>query len=683
MSSDTKTSNREKLRYWRPENLHIGNGTEYDDDTWEGEVPAGSQAKLHQIQWAKAADAPFDLTHPKNRNLYEELKCLVWTLYNDRASAVALESGSSPRLSVGIKALSTWMLETGLTSLSQITNQLSWSYLEWFRDNWARPKIGKHRERLLSFGPVWNALKILTDAFDQVIPMQERGYEVMKEPPFDGLSAFNLAYREFDLRPPKKLDPIPDAIATPILTAAIKWVVERSDDIIALQDLWHRDVINLANSPQKALKLEQIATNFRFSIDPDTNRPWTSLDSTFTRIDSDGIERNIFLGDGPRRLVSDLVSACIIVTLGLTGMRASDIASIEVEPDQELPSCVSMKRSLDGLTEYFVLQGVEQKSSHEPHSWVLGARLSSTEEMPLPVRAIATLSRLLAAYRKANGVKRLVLTFSEARSMDPQFVGNMSASWLTNTQREFALNHAKVLLKKHTRKQTLIDHFAFRSQQWRDTFAVFVVRTNKRALGPLATHFNHVNTMMTELGYIGNDPELLGLLDDARLTLASNTIMAMMDENAPLAGGLSVLLRDAAEELREETKDLDKEEQLEKIKAIVLDYGIRLHFTDYGICGVGITPAISRCHQVAGDESLVKRFPNFATRRPGLCAGCKHFLVTMENLPYWKERTETLEARRPSKREERLWVHERELVMSRQILKTMTEAHDASETEKA
>jgi integrase len=416
------------------------------------------------------------------------------------------------------------MMENSLTSFSQITNQLSWNYVEWFRENWARPRNGKLRARFVTYATVWNAMKILVDAFEQAIPMRERGYQVMKEAPFDGRAPFAIAKREFGLQQSKKLDPIPDRIATPILAAAVKWVVERSEDIIALEDIWHREVFAQTNSYAKSEALGNIAQTFCFATDPETGNPWMNLDESYTRIDSDRIKRTIWWGDGPRRLVSDLVAACLIVVLGLTGMRSSDIASIEVKPDEAFPSCISVKRSLDGLTEYFLLNGVEQKSSHEPHSWVLGARLSGADDYPLTVQAIIVLGRLLARYRKASGLHSLVVTFGQARSLDPKFVGRMAASWLTNTQREFAINHANVLLKKHHRNQIQDDHFAFRSQQWRDTFAVFVVRTNKRSLGPLATHFNHVSTMMTELGYIGNDPELLGLLDDARLTLASNTI---------------------------------------------------------------------------------------------------------------------------------------------------------------
>jgi hypothetical protein len=111
----------------------------------------------------------------------------------------------------------------------------------------------------------------------------------------------------------------------------------------------------------------------------------------------------------------------------------------------------------------------------------------------------------------------------------------------------------------------------------------------------------------------------------------------------------------------------------------VMDYGIRLHFTDYGICGVGVSPAVSRCHEVSGDTSPTKIFPNFSTRRPGLCAGCRHFLVTQENLPYWEERIANLEAVKSQQTEAGTWRHARELALSRQIVKNMKEAHDANE----
>jgi hypothetical protein len=51
----------------------------------------------------------------------------------------------------------------------------------------------------------------------------------------------------------------------------------------------------------------------------------------------------------------------------------------------------------------------------------------------------------------------------------------------------------------------------------------------------------------------------------------------------------------------------------------------------------------------------------------------------MENREYWEERVKTLEACRPAQLEERVWRHERELALSRQIIKNLKEQNDAHE----
>jgi hypothetical protein len=304
----------------------------------------------------------------------------------------------------------------------------------------------------------------------------------------------------------------------------------------------------------------------------------------------------------------------------------------------------------------------------------MGARLADTHEYPLPVIAVTVLDRLLAPYRQVAGFRDLVLSTGQSRSMAVAAanVSKMHSSWLSNTQREFANNYAGVKLTKHKR-QGSGNQDAFRAQQWRGTFAIFVVRVNKRALGPLATHFNHVDTLMTEHGYIGNDPELLGLVDDARVNLAANTLLNLVNDTEPVAGGLAMHLKNAASDLRHEMEGTDQADRLAKIRGMVVDHSLRLHFTDYGVCGIAVTPLIARCHQLAGTEEASRERPNFSTRRPGVCAACHNFLVRRDNLPYWKDRVANLRSIAADQKKEHTWRHGRELALADQFVRTLEE----------
>ncbi|MBT2117785.1 hypothetical protein KK141_17270 [Dyella sp. LX-66] len=660
--------------YWRPSDLRIGRNTFYDEDLWEFEVTTLGQAlKAYRIEWG-ALGAPESLIASAWRPLLEELKCLIWTLRYDRRGRAPIDGGSIARITAAFRDLVPWMMESGYSSLSQVTSRASWDYVQWFRDNHERPRKGSKKARIMSFATAWQGLHILWHAYDQADPMRERGFEPMGQAPYGGRNAFDITVNDLKLHQSDKLDPFPDKLAIPLLTTAARWVALYAEDILRLHTLWLSDVLPQPNTFLIQKIGARIRGDFQFSNDPETGLPWMTFDGSWTRLDENDDERTITLGDAPRRLVSDLVSACLIVLMGTTGMRSSDVASIHVDEKRDglYPSCIERRLSMDGLTEMFLLKGVEQKRSHAEHSWVLGGRLVGTDEQPLPLQAVLVLERLFAPYRKVSGERALVITFPRSRSLavTKDNVNTIKATWVSNIQRNFANNYVKLGLTKHTRRKKSKER-AFRTQQWRGTFAMFVIRTNKRALGPLATHFNHVDTLMTEHGYIGNDPELLQLVDDARVNLATNTLMSLVTESEPFAGGLEFHLRPATQALKAELRDLEEEDRLARIRGVVVDHNLRLHFTDYGICGIAVTPVIARCHQLSGTDAVGNERPNFATRRPSICAGCQNFLVSRDNLPFWKERAMLLRSTAPQLQADHAWRHGRELALAEQFVRIL------------
>ena len=666
-------------KYWRPEVLRISSLSFYDDMEWKFDIQiAGQASKAHRLNWMSFDEGPEPLYAPRLRNLLEELKCLVWTLYFDRRRGKPLSSTTTQIIGLSLRGLVTWMTESGLTSLSQITSAKSWNYVQWFNDNHARARDGKKRERKVTFSTAGSALNALSYAAEQGDAMRERGFSPIPELPYDGHAANAVVTGFLKLSVPDSLEVIPDHVALPILLTATNWVLERAEDIIRLQDIWLSEIYLFPNDPVRREHAHAILRAFQFSTDPRTGEPWLTIDKLWTRVDEEGAARTITLGDMPRRLTSDLVAACSIALQGMTGVRASDLAGLKVQPinGSELPSCVTSELATDGLTEAFLLNGTEQKVSHDRHTWVLGGRLAETDDEPIPIKAIRVLERLLRPYRESSGRTDLFIKFSGARSMSAKAenVGYVTSAWLTNAQRAFVNNYTHIKLSKHTHGTRAEDALPFRAHQWRCTFANFVIRTNKRALGPLATHFNHTNALMTELGYIGNDPELLGMIDDARVELASLTFMKIIDGNEPFTGGLVHDLRSSFEELRTDMKDLGHVERVAHVRGLIVDHSLRLHFTDYGTCGIAVTPKKARCREEDSDNLSTFATPNFALRRPSLCAGCLNFVVSRDNLPYWKEREAVLTACKAQ--QGRGWRHARELALARQFIKIL-EAEDA------
>jgi hypothetical protein len=667
-----------KHNYWRPKDLQISKKSSYEDEVWNFDGSTVSLAgNKRRVDWRAFKSGHVSLIDSSFQRLLEELKCLTWTLIFDRTEGDMIKEGTIGKLGVGLKELVSWMIERGHTSLSMITNQESWNYLNWFRENHAREKMRNQPRRDTTFSTAWQALHTLTYVFEQGSALQDRGFKAIPSAPYDGRNAHDLTVRELGLKRGDKMDAIPDEIALPVLREAARWVEERSDDIARLHREWLAHVETKDSGAARGQAIDSLLNGFRFSIDPATGKPWTSMGDHQSRVSSYASSDTSPPGMAPRRLVCDFIGACLIVIQGMTGMRPGDLASVQTTTTHEgtrLPSCIEKKVSPDGLTEMFLLKGVEQKASHTAHSWVLGGRLSGTDDLPLPLKATMLLDDLLAPYRDAANVSSLIVTFCHPRSMaaKPGFVGSFNTTWFNNVQRDFIVNQVGIPMTPHKRGIQKTG-FEFRTAQWRTTFAMFVIRTNKRALGPLAKHFHHVDTLMTEHGYIGNDPELLQLVDDARVTVATNTLYSILSDAEPFAGGLQAHLHAACGELRSELRGASPDDGFEKIRGMVIEHDLRLHFTDYGACGIALTPSVARCHELAGRPSTDQVRPDFGTRRPGVCAGCRNFLVSTENLGYWRLREKQLAIVKSGQKESAEWRLGRELALARQFVKTLEE----------
>lgn len=677
----TTTNRRVGSRtYWRPSDVKLSSVSSYDDDVWtfDGRTLGQGRAKERRIDWKSYGIGSTKITDAECKCLLEELKCLMWTLHFDRREGVRIKEGTTQRLSSSLLDLVPWMMTNHYTSMSMITNEASWNYLNWFRENHDKLSLDGRNQRRATFATAWQSLHILTLAYEQSSAMEERGYVPMPSAPYDGRRAFDLATRELGYAKGQRIAPLPDELSVPTLREAGRWVADRSDDILRLHRAW-MEASPLGAHPSQHHG-RKIAESFVFSVDPDTNQPWASFDGDLKRVDPGyGTTTVTRLLAQPLRLVRDLIAACLITIQGMTGMRSSDLASIQtsLDDDNGLPPCIERRISLDGLTEMFLLNGVEQKRSHEAHSWVLGARLDQTDDYPLPVKAVIVLHRLLGAYRRVSGISSLIVVFTRSNSMaiDADRVGTLTSQWMNNAQRGFITNYVKLPTTTHKRDGSNAG-YQFRSAQWRVTFAIFVIRTNKRALGPLSKHFNHVDALMTEHGYIGNDPELLHLVDDARINLATNTLYQLISDEATFAGGLEAHLRSTCGDLRTELKGMSRDAGLKVIGGIVTEHDLRLHFTDYGACGVAVTPALARCHQLAGSDSSQHVLPNFGIRRPSVCSGCRNFLIAAEHVEYWRTRVKQLEKFKQNPRRGSPWRMTRELALARQFVRTLDEGHD-------
>lgn len=666
---------------WRPKNEQVSSRSHYADEYWELDYRTmGQRAKQGRVDWRIPTGTGELLTAPRWSSLLNVLKCFVWTLFNDRREGRPLAEGSAGRITDALRDLVPWMIASGNVTFSTIDCKQSWAFVEWFRRSHEEIVIDHERQRKMTYASAWQVVHVLSLIHQQGPALRERGIAPMPEAPYDRRKAYDVVKADLRLRKGEKLSPIPDSIAIQILHIAARWVTEYSDDVLHLQALWLSAIGNASGVYERIKATRAVIDGFKFSIDAETGKPWTSIRTTTVRQDKDGVDRKIIPGIAARRLVSDLVAACVVVLQGLTGLRTSDLASIELKEDDQgpVPSCIKVQKSLDGLSDVFMLEATEQKESHEKHSWALGTRLTGTDLIPLPVRAVIVLRDLLSPYRKISGINSLILTMTNGRSLslNPSNISRPISTWLSDIQRDFIKNWVGLQITTYSKRKEG-GHAAerFRAQQWRRTFALFVVSTNKRALGPLARHFNHLDALMTEQGYIGNDPELLRMLDEARVTLAANLIYEVVMDSSAFAGNLTKQISENSEQLRKELLAKPPEDALSQVKAMVMDHDLRIHFTDYGACGIAIgKPALARCHELAGTKSADAVRPDFSMRTPSVCLSCHNFLVSYANLDYWRERVANLSALKGRLQEEQQWRHAKELALARQIVRTLEQA---------
>lgn len=184
-----------------------------------------------------------------------------------------------------------------------------------------------------------------------------------------------------------------------------------------------------------------------------------------------------------------LRTACFILIAFVTGMRLSEILSIEA-------GCIESECTDDG--EFIWINSSIHKS--------LGSGVTSARWLcgPVAAKAVAVLERLTADFRGGGGCTRLFIPVTRWGLR----------SW---NHTSVTATDANQMLKGYVNwlglKDDKGDLFRLHSHMFRRTFARHVVRSDTTNLLALKDHFKHVSIAMTDY-YVGVDEELQDLLND-------------------------------------------------------------------------------------------------------------------------------------------------------------------------
>ena len=388
----------------------------------------------------------------------------------------------------------------------------------------------------------------------------------------------------------------PDAIAVPLVSAALRLIGTPADDVISLQakaQSAYDDALAKGIPQTKAgfIVTDAIA-GFSFSTLPGEDASWHAAPVTSTK--------------QIRYLADRIYDACFVVIAYLVGARVSEILGLQV-------GCIEQHPSGDGRESFAYLAGRLYKTARgidgEAHRWIA----------PAPVeRAVLVMEQLTARLRAQSGRGDLFLVMASTGLVGPAARTDLPVV-STIIRRLNDLFAPFIGLPEHEGEPWHLN-----THQGRKTFARFVGKRDRTGLHALQVHFGHVTRAMTDRGYVGTDFALDDLIDRHTQEETRAALEEVLTATA-LAGKGGRMIA-ARSQFRGRTRDGDVQAY---VSFLMEETDLRLGVCDWGYCVYRIETAA--CF---GDE----KGPNPVLRTESTCLTCANFAVTARHRPVWQAR---------------------------------------------
>lgn len=637
-----------------------GEEVDFDADVWvlRNETP-GAHQKLSTVDWRVKLHSGERISDYKLRNLLVELKTVLETRILDPREGSSPAASSAGLLGQGLCVVAKWMVSTGRSSLADIDNDSSWEFvdylagtddevLEGFEDDlndyYAEPQC---EIPSLRFSTAIRCLNAVSTIYKQRRALESRGVPFIMEAPFDGRTPHSVVTQELGLSRDGRLLPIPDDVAVPTLNAAMRLIGLPAQDVIALSRLHEPLRSKEVMEGDRIVPYEAYRTGitrFPFSTLSGERGPWHQPIEGSPRWMLDG--RRVFVKKTQRvrRLVLMIVEACTITIQGLTGIRAHELIGAKVADtcDSVLPSTVSMERSKDQTTELFYFNAETFKGKRKKTRWLLGSRLAGSSYEPPPVQAFRVLEELLAPWRALAGTNALLLTFipSQGLPRKAKSIGKMTSGTLSCLMKEFVAEYVDLSRASSASKEEFLVRNSIRAHRWRPTFALYLFRMSPDLLPAISDHFKHMNVSITEDGYIGNDPSLIGFCDSARVQTSAEFLLEITSPGAKIAGGATHFMSQNSERIRELIGNEPGASLIERAVSFVESRELYIYNAAYAHCLVAFRPRASRCNQMSGGADWRRPFPNDTYRSLSTCMGCELLALSPRHADFFRERAE-------------------------------------------
>lgn len=640
----------------------------FGDLVWLLDVTTpGQTAGSARLDWDFDLGNGLSFGQPRFSVLRGGMMRFVWSLFTDRRSGLDLTVGSLQKLSTAMRSLVRWMLKNDYVCISELTSAASEEYLDDVVSSYMlEPELlegaqaddesedDEQEDPEITLGPLRSRTHFWSMLWAQRAVMREAGVAVLPEAPFGGKSARKVA-NALATKLVGWIPPVPDEVALPIMAEAHRWLWERADDVIRLQDDYLSRYRPELCSDYAGVVAGTAFENFSFSCVSPDQVPWRAPVEEVPRLSMLSGQWRMAVHDPHsvlRTLIEDVCAACVIVLQSEAGPRINEICGLAAGMDAQtgLPACLELRRSKTGLNEHFFLKGLLSKMRRVPEEveWLIGARPAGSNFIPAPVRAIQVLQRLFEPLRSTatdDALRsKLIVQFTAPRGYPRagKMIGLSLTNRLRTLQRVFIGNHVDLsgLPDRNAQGQDLARYrdtkgACLLTHSWRKSYALYVFRVDPRMIGAIAQQFHHLSLAMTEQGYLGNDPSLLDVMNGVRVQQTAQFFYEMARGERRITGRMAKLIDDFRAEFARILGTAEGMAGIAVMQRWVLSEDIRIWFSRHGKCFMGVAPSKAHCHELGGTTHWANAEPNYVHRNPETCLGCPLYAVDAEHADFW------------------------------------------------
>ena len=627
----------------------------WDDPIWMLDNPSIGQSKRASwVTWTMQLPDGRNLLDVEHAVMLDWLRRFVWSLFSDpRDKAKAYKTGNGSQITQGLRTVIPWLVERGVS----LPHQIDRSTVEAFLDDLpALIAVEDDEQGVIPEGSAYMPIKIIDLIWRQRQVFADAGIQPPSEKPWSTERGANTLAKRIATEARGWIKPLPDEVAIPIVNAAAMLIGQPSDDVLRLRDeldaAYYRPAGTRSTGPGLtdvacARRQHIVASRFEFSAAIEGGAPWhPPLKEFVTEAHYGPVLR-------ARRLVAAVIGAACITIQASAGLRASEICGLMAGVDETtgLPIGVRIVLSSSGLNEVFVLRSELTKLEETPREvdWLLAMRPVGSDEVPLPIRAMLILDRLLARERRIANSDRLLVSIATGHGFPrtPAGVADFNSLRLNDLVKDFVEEWVDLsgLPDESAHRLSANDLVPWRESkgriirphQFRKTYAQFALSVDARLLPAVQRQFHHVGMAMTEGGYWGRNRVQIEPMNAVASQLTAMRLFEMATGRTQVAGKRGSQLEAHMPEIRQLIDGLGIEAGWRQVMRFVRDQGLHMWFAPAGDC-LPMDDASMECHKAAGTRSIGLRAPNYRTREPSICAGCSCFIVDRRHSGYWEER---------------------------------------------